>query len=65
MKKKIDILLNDNQCLTNILELLHETDLYYLMLVLKHFDSVEQDYVIVQLIDFSLLQFVQFVVPKT
>jgi hypothetical protein len=35
------------------------------MLVQEHFDFVEQDYVIVQLIDFFLLQFVQFVVQET
>jgi hypothetical protein len=50
---------------TNNLELLHEINPYYLMLVQEHFDFVVQDYVVVQLIDFFLLLFVQFVVQET
>ena len=40
---------------TDNFELLHETDLYYSMLEREHSDFVEQDYVIVQSIDFFLL----------
>lgn len=35
------------------------------MLVQEHFDFVVQDYAIVRLIDFFLLQLVQFVVQET
>ena len=50
---------------TNNHELLHEINLCYSKLASEHVDFVVRDYAIVQLVDFFLLLFVQFVVQET